>query len=169
MQDFLAPLDRLLEAHNPFPGCLIDACGKIHLANRAHGLLMPGAKDREPLEAAELFYRETGPKRIENWSEVGPIMARRWAVSAARFDNPRVQEIADRVSALAPTPITAEPAIDAPALCIRIRARQQIVSVYSAITLLVDAWDVSLEELRLEMLFPADDASRQFFEQLCSA
>lgn len=169
MQDFLAPLDRLLEAHNPFPGCLVDACGKIHLANRAHELLMPGAKDRDPLEATELFYSEIGPKRIENWSEVGPVMARRWTVAAARFPNPKIGEIADRVMALVSAPIIAEPAMDAPALCIRFRARQQIVSVYSAITLLVDARDVFVDELRLEMLFPADAASRHFFETLSSA
>ncbi len=167
MQDFLAPLDRLLEAHDPFPGCLIDVCGKIHLANQAHRLLMPGAKERDPLEAAEIFYREIGPKRIENWSEVGPVMAQHWVESAARFDNPKVQEIAERVVRLVTMPTFREPHHTAPALCIRFRARQQIVSVYSAITLLVDARDVSLEEMRLEMLFPADEASRQFFEKLC--
>ena len=163
MQDFLAPLDRLLEAHNPFPGCLVDACGKIHLANQAHELLMPGAKDRDPLEATELFYGEIGPKRIENWNDVGPVMARRWTVAAARFPNPKIQEIADRVMALAPVSVEGAPHVETPALCIRFKARQQIVSVYSAITLLVDARDVSVEELRLEMLFPADNASRRFF------
>lgn len=168
MQKFLAPLDRLLAAHNPFPGCLIDVCGKIHLANQAHGLLMPGAKERGPLEAAEIFYRETGPKRIENWREVGPVMAQRWVDSSARYDNPKVREIADRVAELMNASHVPEAAYDTPALCIRFRARQQIVSVYSAITLLVDARDVSLEEMRLELLFPADDVSRQFFEKLCS-
>lgn len=168
MQDFLAPLERLLAAHNPFPGCLIDACGKIHIANQAHRLQMPGAKERDPLEAAEIFYRETGPKRIENWAEVGPVMARRWTDSASRYDNQRVREIAERVRELVDVSARAL-RYDAPALCIRFRARQQIVSVYSATTLLVDVRDVSLEEMRLEMLFPVDEESRQFFEKLSSA
>ncbi len=166
MQDFLTPLKRMLEAHNPYPGCLIDVTGTIHYCNASHELLMPGAKEMDPLDAADLFYRDIGPKRIENWAEVGPCLAHRWIDRADLSHNPKAGEIAARLREHVNIPSEMKPSSSSSALCIRFRARQQIISVYSAITLLTDVRDVALEEMRLELLFPANETSRKYFEDL---
>jgi transcriptional regulator with XRE-family HTH domain len=177
----MRPVDRALEhalrQQEPYPAIVVDRAHNILRANRALGALMAflvgaeaaAAAAREPLNAVELVLRPDRLKPlIENWEEVGAWLVRRLRAEAvaegARADAaglltrmlelPGVKEVAQVSHAERELP---------PTLVVTFRKGESRLSLFSMIATIGTPLDVSLQNLRLELFFPADEATGQWF------
>lgn len=158
---FLAPLRTILERHEPFPGAILDARGRVRLANAAHRRLLPGAEAMSAEEGIDAFYGETGPRFIENWSEVAWTEVERRRSMAERSASPDLHALADRAEAFLTDVPRPRPAADADSAVVvaRFRVGDEPLETFTSVLRFDTAREVTLSEIRLELLFPKDERS----------
>jgi transcriptional regulator with XRE-family HTH domain len=169
-------LDHALHQQEPYPAIVVDRTHNILRANRALGTLMgflvgaeAAAAAREPLNAVELVLRPDRLKPlIENWQEVGAWLVRRLRAEALvegagaeaaglltrMLELPGVKEVAQVSHAERELP---------PTLVVTFRKGETRLSLFSMIATIGTPLDVSLQNLRLELFFPADEATGRWF------
>lgn len=160
----------LLERHDPYPAVALDARGHIHTSNRAYRRLFPGLETLAPLDAVEVLFASWGPEHIENWPEVAWALADRYRVTAAASLDPELADLSERAHAfLRDTPRPAasfDP--DAPVICARTRLRGEVVETFTTVLRFETAQDVTVSELRVEMIFPAGERSGEILRRWAS-
>lgn len=167
-----AVLDRMLAAHEPFPAWVGSRGFRFHRANRGAEALFPGLTQKTPEEIVDLWFGP-GPFRdaVENWQDVV------WAGHAAlrrdvgRAPEPSLLALLRRVEAhlrhVPPPDPLARPEL--PVICPRLRLGGQRVRTISTVLRFDTAVDLTASELRVELMFPADEASEAFFRTLAAA
>jgi hypothetical protein len=115
MQRVLEIVNRLLVAHDPYPGWLIGRRFRIRIANRAGEALMPGLCESSPEEMVDLLF---GPApfrgQVENWNDaahVGLNLLRREAVT---YDAPELEALWRRAQAQLGEALPARAGADCP-------------------------------------------------------
>ncbi|MCA9555134.1 MAG: hypothetical protein KC933_34195, partial [Myxococcales bacterium] len=150
----------MLEQHAPFPGLIID--GRWDVVD----LNPPARRFLARLEAApanmvEAIFRP-GPMRaaIENWPEVATAAFRRLEREAprGRQDPEHAALLETAARALAEAGLEA-PREDELVVSPTFRLGDTTVRTFSLISCLGAPQDVTLDELRLELLFPRDPES----------
>jgi transcriptional regulator with XRE-family HTH domain len=172
----LAPVRRALElvlrSHEPYPAFVLDATWNILLANRTHqrllSMLLPdGVPVPEPVNVVRLvFDPEMLRPRVGNWELVAHVLGQR-VRRQLRVPNldpeqrrlfelllsyPGVREAMARVT---PPP---DAAVVIP---LRLELNGRWFSWFSTIATIGTPQDVTLEELRIESMFPADEETRR--------
>lgn len=170
-------LDHALRQQEPYPAIVVDGAYSILRANRALGVLLAfligaeaaAATAQAPLNAVEIMLKPDGLRSlVENWEEVAIWMVRRLRAEAMLegggtdastllkkvLDLPGVAEIAQVSQAEQDFP---------PTLVVSFRKGETRLSLFSMIATIGTPLDVSLQNLRLEMFFPADDSTAQWF------
>jgi len=169
-QNDMAPIREaiahLLAAHDPAPALVIDGLWNVLTANRAaHRLIELIGADPAPLDGGGFnllrgTFAEGGLKAaFINADEVCGSVWRR-----AEREAPHVEGLAallDELRPHAPPARDAGPAADTPLLFTRIRSAAGELRFFSAFTTFGAPLDVTIASLRIEHLFPADDATRQ--------
>lgn len=157
---------RMLEAHDPFPAFAIDRWWHIVEANAA-ATRMFGPIDPER-DMIELTYAE-GPLRalIDNWAEVAwagvDRLRRELAHSGGDERLAAMLERAERHLADTPRP---HPTEVAGVVCPRFRIGDQRIETVGTIMSFGTPREVVLEELRVELIFPADEKAEAFFRAM---
>ena len=150
---FVAALERTLDAHDPYPGLLVNGWWDIVRLNTAGRVLLGDAVGHNLARTLV----DGGPlrERIVNWDAVAAAVAGRLRrdARAAPFDA-RLQEL----SAHADANLGTRPPLSH-AICPAFRLGQDTVQTFSLVGELTAAHDITVQELRLELLFPLDDAS----------
>ena len=151
----------LLDNHDPFPGVAMDQSYRVLDANQSARRLFPNIERADWLETS---FAPGSPLReaIENFDEVGhtalDLFRQELAAGAA------VQEQIDTLARhLEGVPRPKPSAELEPMPCIRIRVGDVLVTTVSTIARFNRANDITLDELRVELLFPADEQSAAFF------
>lgn len=170
-------LDHALRQQEPYPAIVVDRAHNILRANRSLGALMAFLMGAEAAAAAaqsqingfELVLQPAGLRPfIENWEEVATWMVRRLRAEAMLegsgteaatvlkkvLELPGVAEIAQVSHAEQDFP---------PTLVVSFRKGETRLSLFSMIATMGTPLDVSLQNLRLEMFFPADDFTARWF------
>jgi hypothetical protein len=101
---------------------------------------------------------------IANWSDIAWVGARRLQSEAAR--RPDDEELAALVSLAteACRGVRERPAVDvARVLCPHFRVGEQLIRTITVVAQFGAARDVTLDELRIELVYPADDEADAFF------
>ncbi|MFY0679313.1 MAG: helix-turn-helix domain-containing protein [Thalassovita sp.] len=163
-------IEAILEKHNPFPACAMDSVGQILLANKAFVAYSPDALTRTPEETIEQVFDPNGPVRqaIVNWEELVWTILDRQKAELVSNHNPRLAKLMARAEKLLagverPAPDdAANPIVFSP----RLRVGDQIVSMFATLMRFENATEVNLSEIRVELFFPTDAPSKQFFETL---
>jgi transcriptional regulator with XRE-family HTH domain len=160
-------IDQVLQAHKPYPAFALDRHWTIVLSNSALPQLYEGCSPdllRPPINAIRLVLHPQGMgPRILNFIEwrAHTITVLRQQMEA-RAD-PAIQALLTEVMAYpAPAGGVALATTDGPqryATPLRIATRMGTVSFLSTTTIFGTPTDVTLSELALEMLFPADEAT----------
>jgi transcriptional regulator with XRE-family HTH domain len=160
-------IDQVLQAHKPYPAFALDRHWTIVLSNSALPRLYEGCSPdllRPPINAIRLVLHPQGMgPRILNFIEwrAHTITVLRQQMEA-RAD-PAIQALLTEVMAYpAPAGGVALAMTDGPqryATPLRIATRLGTVSFLSTTTIFGTPTDVTLSELALEMLFPADEAT----------
>jgi transcriptional regulator with XRE-family HTH domain len=162
-------LDRVLASHEPYPAWVGSRGFRFISSNRAAETLFPGMCSMSPEAIVELWFGP-GPFRnlVENWQDVvwaGVAALRREAVRAS---DPALTELLRRAESHAraiPAPERdARPEL--PVICPRLNIGGRRVRTISTVMRFDTAIEVTASELRVELMFPADDDSERFFREL---
>jgi len=166
-------LEHVLRQQAPYPAIVVDELYTIVRANQALAALMAlltgGAALPEPLNAVEAVLRPDMLRgAIENWDEVAAWMVRRLRAEAL-LEGTRgaAQALLERVLQL-PDVARAASALRAdhdlpPTLVLWLRRGETRLGLFSMIATVGTPLDVALQNLRLELFFPADAATAQWF------
>lgn len=158
---FRRVIERLLASHEPYPAFVVDRHWNIVTANLATHRLFPHEAGDNSIRLLIDAYRPL----IRNWDEVAPALVERIAADLLRFpDDPDLQQLHRYAHAAAPrAPLGRDGAprrVACPELCIDGR----IVRTVTVAARFEATVDVTLEELRIEMIYPEDDEADRFFQ-----
>lgn len=162
MAQVRAAVDWTLQRHDPYPALALDRHWTIIKANTTAAMLVGsiGLSEGDSLLAA---MRDT--KRmssvLENWREVALHMVARLRTESSHLGgDPVLDEAADQLAqdlgSQMPDVAGALPAV----IPARYRANGMTLSLFSTLAQFGSAEDIALSELRIELMFPADDATR---------
>jgi transcriptional regulator with XRE-family HTH domain len=158
-------IDTVLSAHRPYPAFAVDRHWNVVLSNAALPQLYEGCSAellRKPVNAMRLILHPAGMgPRIVNfaqWRAHSLSVLRQQIETGA---DPAIQRLHSEIAAY-PVPPNSEPlagfeATQHLATPLRIATRLGTVSFLNTVTVFGTPNDVTLAELALEMLFPADD------------
>jgi len=167
-------MDRILTAHRPFPAFAVDRHWNVVLSNGALPQLYEGCSSelmRAPVNAMRLILHPEGMgPRIVNFSA--------WRAHSQNVLRQQLLTRADSVTrallaeiSTYPVPPDSEPctgleAAEHLATPWRIATRFGVVSFLNTTTVFGTPNDVTLAEIALEMLFPADDATSDIVQRM---
>jgi transcriptional regulator with XRE-family HTH domain len=160
-------IDKILQAHKPYPAFAVDRHWKVILSNSALPQLYEGCTAellRKPINAARLILHPLGMgPRIVNFVEwrAHTITVLRQQLEIR--SDPVVQALlAEVISYPVPSGGVAPLDSEGPqryATPLQIATRMGTVSFLNTTTIFGTPTDITLSELALEMLFPADEAT----------
>ena len=173
-------LDRLLEAHEPFPAYIVDRLWNLVAANavatRIMALAMPPGSDPDQFagNVMRLMLHPAGARSaVANWEEVAGVLLRR--LSREVLERPGDAELADLLDEARSyvgddTIDGAEPVPRADELLVPIVLRTPLgdLETFTTIATIGAAHDVTLEELRIETLLPATTAADTILRRLAA-
>lgn len=169
MEPLSAVLRMILRAHEPYPAWVFASGFQALSANTAGDALFPGLCKMSPESIVDMWFAP-GPFRqmVENWQEVlwaGIDSLRR---EAARTSAPEILALLRRAEGHAAHIQAPESRAhpDLPVACPRFKIGERIVRTVSAVMRFDTAIEVTTSELRVELMFPADDESEAFFREL---
>lgn len=178
MRPIRAVLDRMLETQAPFPGVVVDRHYTLVQANAGAGRLLAfllGAEGAAallggggpPPNLLKLLFSPPMDGVVENLAEVASWTLRRLQAEAMLEDplaepTPLLRQLQQHpaMSAAAPAP-AGETA--APVLTLRFRKGGTRLALLSVIASLGTPLDAGLQDLRVELFFPADAATEAWF------
>lgn len=170
-------IDHLLQRQEPYPALVVDEAHNIVRANAHLGSLLrfltgvaPETLLGEgPVNAIEILLRPDGLRPVvENWSEVAAWSVRRLrAESMADGPGSQAERLLDVVLKL-PDVAAIDRALYLeqhlpPTLVVKFVRGETRLSLFSIIATIGTPLDVSLQNLRLELFFPADDQTAEWF------
>ena len=169
-----ASLNRVLEAHEPFPALAIDRSWDVQMANAPALRLGAGLPDHVTGPVPNLFRMALHPDgfagRSPNFSDWSPYLLRNLALSLSRHGGPALGRLAEEAESWPGVPprdtwsqATAD-AVTEPVMTWKVSVNGQELSFFTIMSKLGTPLDVTLEELTLEMFFPADAATQEFLE-----
>jgi transcriptional regulator with XRE-family HTH domain len=167
-------IDLLLSRHEPFPAIVTDRQWNVIQANRAAGRLMTmllGAERmKRPLNHMRMFLApdELRPF-VENWPKVSAalLVRARHEVMAAPLDlalQSTWRELLKLPDVAAPQ--LNENEVPGPLCEVRLCKGDIAIGLIGAVLTLGTPQDVTLQELRVEMFMPADEASEAMLVEL---
>jgi hypothetical protein len=161
---FVDVIDQMLQIHEPYPAFAIDRRWTIVRANDSAQRFLPEGGERN---VVRLMYGGAWRELMANWEDVAWAGALRVQDEAARHpDDDELRTLAtfaaDRSRHLAAHRTTSSGRV----LCPHFRVGDDVVRTISVIAQFGGARDVTLDELRVELFFPADADSARVFARL---
>lgn len=159
-------LEWMVARQDPYPALVIDRHWRVVSANRTASMLL-GAFGVEA--GGSLLDVLTAPGHgaqiFDNWAEAGHHMLTRLRTESAHHGGDPVLDaaaarLADDPDIRGYLPTAPLP----PVIPVRYRAGPAVLSFISTIAQFGTAEDIALADLRVELFFPADDATRSFLE-----
>ncbi|MCU1371945.1 MAG: Transcriptional regulator, Cro/CI family [Ilumatobacteraceae bacterium] len=183
MDQVRASLSRLLDAHDPYPGVVIDAHWNVVLANGAAGLLtalLPPSLAGPPVNVFRACLHPDGLARItrnlEPWATYLLGQLRRMVTATADAglaDLEREVRAYPNLAAIATGFDRADAAGDAagPGLLVPVELLlgDQVLSLFTTLTSFGTPRDITLAELAVELFYPADESTEAALRALASA
>lgn len=171
-------IQSLLDAHDPFPAYLVDRGWNMMLANAAAGRLiglLPETVQQLAGNLLRLVCHPNGLRQVSpTWLGPAGVMLRRLESELAAHPNDEVlaalaAEVFDYPDVPDSRALATVPPSDEVLVPLTIALDEGELSFYTTITSLMGPVDITLEEVRLETLLPADrstaDALRQLADQ----
>ena len=174
MSQVMGAVRMMLANHAPFPAIAIDCAWNIRLSNAPFDML-------SAMIGADVWARIGGPHRnlmrlffhpdgirpfVTNWTTIAPLLWHRAQREAEAMGGKEMQQILSELSRFqdADTQWEAEDAALVPVLPLEIAKDDVHLSLFTVIATFGTAQDVTADEMRIESLFPADEATRRLFQ-----
>ena len=167
-------LETVLQSHEPYPAFVVDRTWTVLLANTAHcsllSRLLPRFDPDEPVNVMQLVLDpELLRPRIANWTEVAHVLGHRIR-RQLRLPEPNADARVRLESFLAQpgvrdamTKVRSSPESEI-VLPLVLELDGQALSWFSTIATIGTPRDVTVEELSIESLFPADEKTRRWVD-----
>ncbi len=171
MGDARHAVEFILAQQEPYPAIVVDRHWNLLLANQATHRFFAMFLDAPPAgtpNAMRLIFHPQGLRPfVENWDEVARHLVERVHREAAGPPDAATRALLEELLGYPGVPSGwRTPQLDrapAPLLGIVYRKGDVRLSVFSTITTFGTPQDVTLQELRIECFFPADEATRALF------
>ena len=171
LDDVTKVLGVILESHMPNPAFVVDRRWNLTLANQAAtaltGLLFPTPPSwiEPPLNVMRLSFHPEGTRpHMEDWKKVASFLLRRLERDAA--SHPGDEGLQDLLAEVLAYPDVSElreaptlPSANELLVTASYNLADTTVSFFTTISVIGDAHDLTLAELRLETFWPADAES----------
>lgn len=175
MKEVRRALTHLLEASHPNPALVVNRRYDILLANSAavefFSFFAPNWKGKNNM--AQLIFAEQGLKpAVVDWPAVAAYLIKRLRAELGEGTDAQDLELLTIVNSveaeLAEREAPAAPAtpLEHVLIPVTLRRGDAEANIFTAITTLGTPVDITLQELRIETFFPADEPSRRFLLQL---
>lgn len=168
IEPFRRAIDRILAAQEPFPAFVIDRWWDVVGANRAGRRLFPLDADA-PTNFADRFFAP-GPLRemVVNYNDVAWAVLRRLRLEAAgaRSDDRLASLLGRAERAMQGAPPPGEPAHADLVACPHLRWGDHVVKTMSVVARFGNTREITLDELRIELMLPQDPEAEAFFHWL---
>jgi MmyB-like transcription regulator ligand binding domain len=164
-------LDYMFAQHEPFPAFVVDRRWNVLRANGGAANLVefltgPATRvpDVEPVNLAIALMSPEGLRPlIVNWEEVATHFLQGVQNDANADGTPETMALLTRLSALADRPLMSEALPpeegSSPVLPMHFRRGGKSLCLFTTIATLGTPRDITLDEIRIEFFFPADDAT----------
>ena len=161
---FYAAIRRILESHEPYPAFVINRWWEQVDANEAGRRFFPQSGDG-PIDLVDAFMAPATRGKIENFSMVGWTFLRRIRREVADSGpDERLQELLERAETyMKDVPVNTETPGSELVACPHFRIGDQVIKTMSMVARFGTARDVTLDELRVELVFPIDEEGEAFF------
>lgn len=167
LEPFRRAIGRLLDAHEPYPALVVDGHSNVVAANRACAVLFG-----EGLVGSNLLSRYLdgdAASAIVNWPEIAAAGLARLRAELHRSPlNEALRSqvtLAETAAANLPTPEAAE---DNLVVCPQFRIGDTVIRTIVMAARFDNAIDITLDELRIELVYPEDDTAERFFREHAS-
>lgn len=170
MASIRAAVAWMLERHEPYPGFAFDRRWTVFAVNRPAERMLAGVGVTIGSSLIDAFC-EPGAMQaaIENWLEVAQhLCARLRTESRHHGGDPVLDAAAARLQKEAGGP-AAERGLLPAVVTTRYRLGDSVMSFFSTIAQFGSAEDIALADLKIEFLFPVDEATRQLLLMLAGA
>jgi len=171
MSHVRAAVDWTLERHNPFPAFALDKHWRVIKANASAAFLLAGIGLNEGDSLLDaMMNKALMVHALENWLEVMQHMAIRLRTESTHLGGDEVLDAAiERLNRMLATETKGFEGPTPAVIPARYRAGGTILSFFSTLAQFGTAEDIALAELKIELMFPADDATRNLLLAMPSA
>ena len=166
-EPFRNTIRTMLESHEPYPAFVINRWWDLIDVNAAGRRIFPESAEGP----ANLVDTILGPgparERIDNFSAVGWVFLRRIQREVAESGpDERLQELLTRAEAyMKDVPVDVGDTGTDLVTCPHLRIGDQVIKTVSMVARFGTAREVTLDELRVELMFPRDEEAAAFFKQ----
>ena len=160
-------LEKVLRRHEPYPAWVIRQPFTIVRANTGAEVLFPGLTQLTPDQLIDLWYGP-GPfqGQVVNWPDVVQAGLSALRHTAADTGDAEVIRLLGRAEAhLRDRPARpGTPAGSSPVVCPVFELGGQVIRTISTVMRFDTATEVTTSQLRIELMFPADEAAEAYFQ-----
>jgi transcriptional regulator with XRE-family HTH domain len=164
-------LGRILAHHEPYPAMVLDRFWNIVMRNAAAGRIIARCIDESAmarlspdgrLNFLRMYFDQSGMRpRVRSWERTGPILIARLRREAAAYPGSPSDTLLHELLPHAPANLI--PGADdlslEPTVTLELDVDGADLRLFNTLTTFGTPQDVTLQELRIEMSFPADDES----------
>jgi transcriptional regulator with XRE-family HTH domain len=151
-----AAVAHMLDRHAPWPGIAIDRLWRLTALNPPGAALFGAFGLGVGGSLLDLMLGEALPAAIENWPQVAAHAARRLRTESAALGG---EAALDRAAARLAAAACADAPATGPVVPTVIRAGDVRLSLFATIATFGTPEDATLDAFRVELFFPADDAT----------
>jgi transcriptional regulator with XRE-family HTH domain len=163
-------LRRMLQHHEPYPGLVLDGGWNVVMHNAAAGRVINGCVAPEALreissEGSLNFLRlmcdPIGIRpHVRNWPQVGSALLARVRREAVAYPGSQSEVLLRELlgEGLLPSFTVTDSALE-PVISVDLEIEGSVLRLFNALTTLGAPQDITLQEVRIEMSFPADEAT----------
>jgi transcriptional regulator with XRE-family HTH domain len=179
MASVRSSIQRMLDAHDPYPGVVIDRAWNVVQANRTGLGLVTGLPDHvigPPLNIYRTCLHPDGlARRTTNFTDWATYLLGQLRRSVALTGDPLLEALEAEVLAYPNvaqiTPMVAGTGWDDPPILVPFDLATPLgeVSMFTTITVFGTPLDVTIDDLALELFYPADDESAHKLRDLAVA
>ncbi len=163
MAPIRAAVEHTLENHAPYPAMALDRLWKIIRMNKPAQMLFGQFKVSEGDSLLELMISDIPPRVIENWPEVAHSAAQRLRTESTAQGGVRELDHAIEYLSAIPYP-NKRPA--GPVIPTIFRSGDLRLSLFATIAQFGTPEDLTLDDLKIELYFPANQESEQLLRAM---
>lgn len=157
-----AVIDRLIRGHEPYPAVVLDRQGTVIASNSGAERLFGSDLQGTNIMQTSIFANPA--EHIENWPEMAVAMlARSRAESLASPLDETIQASVAMLEEVVDGLPSHQVPDEALSICPRFRIGDQTINTMVIAARFDNAVDVTIDELRIELIYPMDDEAEAFF------
>ena len=171
-----ASIQRMLDAHDPYPGAVIDRQWNVAMVNRAGMMLAQGIPDHvlgPPMNVYRLCLHPDGlARRTTNFTDWATYLLEQLRRSIVLTGDPTLvallEEVSNYPNVMQIAPLVDDDRREEPPLLVPFQMSTPLgqLSLFTTLTTFGTPLDVTIDELAIELFFPADDSSDQMLHAL---